>query len=488
MNLLIYVAVFVAGLSLWHYPAIDPDLGWQLFGGAYLSDYGFPQYDPINTFNTFWFDYHWLAQIIMYKLYVFGGYELLRFSFGIIIALLLVVVLDCTRIVTKNQISPLNALLITLFYLLFISSVSSIRPQTISVFMVALAFRELLKESKYELVKLFVISVLLANIHIYWSIIPFLWFVLRILFSYFNKTKQKTSYLLGGLVLLSSAAFISPYGLFASKFVPSLPFGIFGNYVLLFEYIFSPSLFSELIGEFRGGLSAFDSNYLCILILIVFYSIYLVKNKLRENFTFKLLGMIGLLLALKSIKFINLASIFSIPCLALAVPKLNVSKNFERAFISILITFEIVFCLMTNPWCYTDSHILNENLPIDLCSRLDTFGATKHFGRDHVRVLTHFNHGGWCRWSLYQKNRNADFRVTTDGRTQFIDPKFFIDGFDLYRLKNNWIKTFQEWEPDIIVSEVNSALAQFLFFSHGNIGWKLAERDNMFAVFVKEEK
>ena len=145
---------------------------------------------------------------------------------------------------------------------------------------------------------------------------------------------------------------------------------------------------------------------------------------------------------------------------------------------------------LVNPYNQSDQALREEVVPVKLCSHLDVYGSNlvprADLKRDHIRVLTHFNHGGWCRWALYEKNKSANYKVTTDGRTQFIDPSFFMEGFDLYRLKKEWRKTFEEWAPDMVVAQIDSALAQFMYYTQSEKGWKLANRDETFAVFVRQ--
>ena len=480
-----YLAVFVAGLTLWFYPAFDPDLGWQLFGGSYLLSHGLPQFDPINSFNPFWFNYHWLAQILMYKAYEFGGYNFLRCCLGIVVGLQLVVVYSCTKVATGGRVGNLYSLLISLFFLLFVSHVTSLRPQALSVLIVLIALREILKGGRFEIPFLFLLTVLLVNIHIYWVLVPFLWFIFRIVPHFSTVPDYSRRYAFGGLAILLLAPFVSPYGAFAPWLVPTIPFDIWGNYVLLVEYILSPSQFSEMIDEFKGTLSAFNSNFYCLIGLFTFFIVLESRRSLKEAITAKMLCAVGILAACKSIKFINLSAIFAVPYLANRFSALPERPREANLLTALTLVTAVAFCVYANPWNSEDRSLVKDLVPINLCSKLDTYGVTPSQNRDHVRVLTHFNHGGWCRWSLYQKNPAADYRVITDGRTQFIEPSFFMNGFDLYRARAGWRDILTDWAPDMIVTEINWPLAQVLYYSQGTLGWKLADKDNNFAVFVR---
>ena len=102
---------------------------------------------------------------------------------------------------------------------------------------------------------------------------------------------------------------------------------------------------------------------------------------------------------------------------------------------------------------------LTETYPIDGCRRLSDYDFKGRLPWGHVRVVTFFDDGGWCRWVVEQAGAKNDIRVSTDGRTQELPEEHFEKSFKLLRLKEGWIETLAEWDPDAMVLPRASALA-----------------------------
>ncbi|RMG40689.1 MAG: hypothetical protein D6719_10240, partial [Candidatus Dadabacteria bacterium] len=224
-----YFIAIIIGLGFWHYPANDPDLGWHLFGGAWIFNHGrLPTEDVVNTFNKFWHDYHWLGQIVLYKIFTLAGYDGLRIALALVMAALSKVLLDIIYISMERQQSVLLAMVFYLASITLINAVTSIRIQMLAVLIIALTLRRLIqKPTASELPWLFFLSALLVNIHVYWVLIPMLWFFYRCVPRLAGERNLSPAYVWGGALLLGLAGLISPYGIVNIGYHP--PF-IFMNY------------------------------------------------------------------------------------------------------------------------------------------------------------------------------------------------------------------------------------------------------------------
>ena len=183
MNFIVYLTVIALGLSRWALPINDPDLGWQLLGGQWiLEHHSLPSYDFINALNSNWHDYHWLAQIVLYKLYSIGGFELLKFAYGLFMAAFFCLVTNVFHKALGLKPSLIVWALCSILACFLLAYISSIRPQMLALFGVALSLRILQNRASIsQLLALFLITALLANLHVYWLLIPALWLALRII-------------------------------------------------------------------------------------------------------------------------------------------------------------------------------------------------------------------------------------------------------------------------------------------------------------------
>ncbi len=79
-----WLAVIFVAYFLVAYTSIDPDFGWHLTSGRYFLNHGIPATDIYTyTASSFpWIDHEWLSDILMAKLYGFGGYDLLAICFA----------------------------------------------------------------------------------------------------------------------------------------------------------------------------------------------------------------------------------------------------------------------------------------------------------------------------------------------------------------------------------------------------------------------
>lgn len=469
-----YLLAYFIGLTFWGRAATDPDLGWHLFGGAWIAaHHTLPTFDPINSFNTEWHDYHWLAQTIFFSIFNLGGYELLRCMTGVLMAYLLVVLLDLFYISVGRKKSALFVTVFLVAATLLLAHVTSVRPQLLSVLLVALSARRLNQPSQsWELPYLFLLSILHVNIHVFWVLTPTLYFIYRLVPALLHR--EKLTPILGFLAL-SLAGFVSPYGA--------------QNYALIWEYASMPEFLQRSISEFTSVFAS--STY--VVALVLGYIVLLARLFRRKQALAKpaqtLSAFIAALIVTRGIKFISLFIILGSPYIirnsGVAIRKYAPSL-FDReswvskSVLSLVLILSMILTLKEFPSIGSKLDVMHERYPLEACRILALSQEVTPSKYGHVRVLTHFNHGGWCRWALFLNAPNKDFRVTTDGRTQGVPPEQFRKSFELFRLGEGWNNTLIEWDPDAAIVPTDIALAQVLPLIKE---WKELYRDKHFVLY-----
>ncbi|MEZ4752999.1 MAG: hypothetical protein R3A13_01650 [Bdellovibrionota bacterium] len=492
------IIAILSGLCFWSRPAHDPDLGWHLNGGAWITEklsnglplnQALPNFDFINTFNPVWHDYHWLGQIVLYRIYDAVGYTGLHIIFALFMCLVCLSLVSIYNKCSRSD-SSIFALLTLLpaFYLVY--DVASVRPQVISIFLIALALNRLLKKPKTtEIFYLLVIAIALVNIHVYWVFIPFLWFAFRCLPRFFNRRQAPSAiYAWFGLFVLSFAGLASPYGIYHQD--PSLS-NILMNYSLIWDYLNTPNYLQKTIIEFQSPMRAIGIVPLIMFLWLILVARYFTVKRFLATIELWFIGIISFILCLKAVKFIGIFAVLGLPLgikaakrskLLIRLGKLATLNKFTPVVVG---AFLILIAYRSYPYTNKISYSLIKALPFDACNSLAKANLQATEGRNHVRVLTHFNYGGWCRWIVYQKNINLDYRVTTDGRTQGVPASQYTKSFDIYNLQEGWDKTLDEWSPDAILASREHSLAHLLYKLPQN--WKLIHQDKSFAVFIKNK-
>lgn len=488
--LILYAMALIYGLTFWGAPAFDPDLGWHLLGGAWIaSHHSVPSADFINSLNQSWHDYHWLAQVLMYGIFTLGGYAALRVALGLLMAYLAKVLIDILLILSRGKPRYGSIVLSFLFCMALLGHIGSVRPQMISLCLLALALRRLLQPPKnFEIPYLCALTVLMVNVHIYWIFVPILWFVYRGIEVVPRSMKTSARYAVGGLLALALCGLLSPYGIVPYGQAQSYPLR---NYALLWDYFMMPSKLRSSIGEMVGSLAAEGmAPYLLVLFIAVVARAFSVKGALARRADY-VMALSSWVLTLRSLKFISIFAIVGLPVFVRANQavfrslrkRLAFNDNiFGKLLVAGVTLYALVVGTLHSPWLDDQNEIMSSYLPIEACRKLAHMDVPHSPDRDHVRVLTHFNYGGWCRWMIYQENPALDFRVTTDGRTQWVPPEHYEESFDLYNLKNNWYTTLKEWDPDVALIPKDRPLGQLM--SRLPEYFRLVYQDGNFALFV----
>lgn len=447
------------GLSLWSLSPFDPDLGWHLFGGALVSKGIIPSEDLVNSFNPFWMDYHWLGQRVLYALYQYGSYELVLVCFGLIVAALFALISD-TIFITIRYPTFFRVTLLSLIPCGCVFEVLTVRPQIAALTGIALTLRILHSQipRTLQMTILFALTAILANIHVYWVFIPFLWFGTRVLVG-FLRPKNRGFFAADcvGLVGLALAGAISPYG--------------FKNYALLLEYLNTPEILRGQILEFRSALQASWVGLSIFVFILLVLSRDFSWHRARVMASPWFLTLSGIALSIASVKFLPLLGLFSLPLIISSHTIKRITRWVEarvapkncRFAELIAIGLALSLATLKAPWPGSiDYAALTFTYPYDACQKIAELGLEPTMGRSHVRVLTHFNYGGWCRFAAYEANPYLDLRVTTDNRTQWVPKGHYEMSIALHNLQLPWNHLIKSWAPDAIVVFKGLPLAQML--------------------------
>ena len=494
----LYLGAFLCGLAFWRWPTFDPDLGWHLLGGAWIFEHGrVPYYDFINSFGGVWHDYHWLAQMVWYAIYHSFGYDGLRVLLAVLMALIGKAWLDIFILAAPGLKKHFGVLAVLTFVSMqMLGEIVSVRPQMISFLFLAWTLRRLLQAPvRWEIPFLFLLTVLLVNIHVNWIFVPFFWGVFRILPRYFKRDDYSCSpaYLWGGLAFLLSSALISPYGILPGTGVDHYPWL---NYVLLLEYLDMPDSVKSYIMEMRPFFSGSGASFVMAVLILMLVAKGSKVEDIRKYPHLWIAGFVGFVLLADKVKMMGIFICLSLPLFAITVWRARQSlevwslywRGFTRASNFAGIFLLLAFCGFSGYQAWTKSPMLNDNswynreyLPVDACRLISNLNLKPSRGRDHVRLLTHFNYGGWCRWAIHEANPNVDIRVTTDGRTQYKGDDNLMLQRDLYSITNHWERTLLRWAPDVALARNDQSLAHVLVRLPG---WKLLHQDENFAIFV----
>jgi hypothetical protein len=352
----------------------------------------------------------------------------------------------------------------------FIGAVTAVRPQMLSVLLLALVVRRLLQPRRpWELPYLFGVAAVMANMHVYWVFIPALWALYRCAPRLLRTRAPSAAYAWGGLALLSSAALVSPYGASIHEEGQS----VWMNYALVWEYLTMPPELKATIHEFKSGLAA-DG---WIPLLLVGYVALLARTfrgrRFRADLPSGIAAMVGAGLAVSSLKFVAVFAVVSLPYVTrqafalwreLRPPRLLSHGSWvESVAVAFLLAASAAHAARHFPWTAPNDEYIDTWQPVAACrSIVHLEMPPPRDARGHYRVLTHFDHGGWCRWAVWLEDPDADFRVTTDGRTQGVPPQHYFDAFDVGGVRNAGLRTLLRWNPDVIVLAKASALANVL--------------------------
>jgi hypothetical protein len=209
-------------------------------------------------------------------------------------------------------------------------------------------------------------------------------------------------------------------------------------------------------------------------------------------------ALLGFFLLVDKIKMYGMFAILALPlmsyCFIAAFCSLEKINSLAKFFTKRLVSF-VLFALVLlssqkvifeSPWLNDNSYVMYNFLPIKACQFIANKKYPSIHGFDHTRILTHFNFGGWCRWSMYQTDPTYDARVTTDGRTQYQKGTYITRQRDLYDLRGLWDKNLSLWKPDLVLSRNDYSLSQAL--ARMPNFWEMVYQDQSYVIFKPKKR
>lgn len=462
-RILFQLSAFLLGLSAWGNSSFDPDLGWHLFGGSWITSHGqLPTVDFINLFRPFWHDYHWLGQIILFSFYDFGGLDALRFLQGIVGGLLGLLIFSVAEKSALSSPQPIRTFALTAISVLIVRPYLFPRPQIFTFVLIAWIVGILIERpARFQIVSVLFAAVLCLNLHVNWVVMPVLWFATRTLPAFLYRESFFRS--LGGLALLCVVGLSDPYALITGE--PLI------NYTLLQEYAALPTELRGSIGEMRRFSQATMSELFLFFALFI-PTIFATRSpKGRERSVALATASVGIVLVCSMLKFLPIFAILSIPAATRGMIVIEAMVSRQRQILSrriqqflavIVLAVSLALVVVGSPFLFNSNRNLFIFLPQAACESAGLYAFESANLSKPLRVLTHFNDGGWCRWFAFARHPEVDLRVTTDGRTQDISNALVMKSFELYALGEGWEQTLSDWSPDLALVPKATPLAAVL--------------------------
>lgn len=475
-RLLTQCLALALGLSFWSISINDPDLGFHLLGGWWVAEHGFPpRMDFINALNEQWVDYHWLGQFMMYLAYTSAGFWGLKVYVGISIACLLLILIEIVHR-SRHRHFLFPTMLTILFCSYLLNFVAAVRPHIVALLVLALALKRMMAVPRnYDLIVMFLCTAALANIHVYWLFVPVLWICYRTLPQLVLAKRNVTPSCLLSPAVIALAGLASPYGT--------------RNIAVVADYLTMGSHARSSIQELRGALSAdIGLSIVVVLVLVVVAVLTPIWHMKRSPGQYAFL-FISAVLVFLSVKFVGVFAIAMVPPFHTAIRRIPrkfgpiVARGLLRCAplltgALILIGAYQAFTAFPHFDQSKDLQRLNQHFPIQVCSQIALASSPEI--RKRYTIMTHFNHGSWCRWAMHVAAPDRDMRVTMDGRSQFVPERRILESLAAYAGRAGWETTIESLNPDWIVVANSDQLNSLLLTS---TRWKREFSDHGFSVY-----
>jgi len=425
----------ILGFFLGYRPLADVDIGWHLAGGLWMHNTGqLITKDPLGAGERFWWCYSWLVELLFAATYQVGEFNALLFLQGLFVALFCFSSVIFVRAFTPRGMYP--ELLALGILIVGVSPVLALRPQLLSLigFMAVLL---LVKRQTPPLITLAILTILWANIHVYWCFVPLVVGLRYVLFPSDSAPKKRIIALIT-TASLASLGLLTPYG--------SLQLSG------LFSYAFSHSVANELILEF-APLSPSLGPYFLFACLTVLLHVALLRQALREKeYFYVVLSVVFLFAGLMRVKFFPLYIISTTPLLIqFSLNRItNSNEALKPAKVTSVVAAAFVVSIFSLSW-----HQLRSISPVD-AKYQELIKITRDLTAQGA-VLNRFNDGGWLSLALYL-NRPAGsdealLKPVIDGRTLVQGEEKLRQYRKVHHLQSGWLEVVEAWNPEFAVLE-----------------------------------
>ncbi len=475
----------------------DPDFGWHLAGGLWMLDsLRIPAADPFGAQGSFWLCYSWLAEVLFGLVFKCGGFRGLQvFQTLLVAAGAVSLCLFCRALCiereaqqSREHLYPVLAGVFTI--ILFSAPIWYLRPQLFSLIFTG-ALLWLCEKRRGNIRVLLCLAVIWANIHVYWVFVP------AVAFLYGAAKKDGCRAVLIRSLVLFAAGFATPYG--------------WRTYSALGEFLFAHREVYRQIIECQKLSPA--AGYLFWL----FAAVVLVCACCAQALWRKSPGLVlvSCLFAAASVIGLRLIPFFGVAggmLLSLGVKEVLKHKQcaaVPRAFsnescaparrvsagklaaaaIGAVLLGGVFAMLFELPPPITQRST-------ELFSTVRRMGKTsRDFGQGPVKLLNHFNDGGWLILALYLEREAGHgasrFKVGIDGRTAMTGAERFMEFDAVERLSPNWCRILEKWDVQAAVLPCSMRLARVLSGKESAEGscrqtWSELFAEGRFCVLKKE--
>lgn len=380
-------------------PLLDLDIGWHLVGGLWAIDEGaVPWTDPIGERGATWIAYSWLFEIAIAQIFVFGGFA------GLQVAQMALVV--CSAFVTLTVYRRLHGAPVSFrdgslevvavgFAFLCLAPFWHLRPQIVSACLFSV-FVLRAEERRLEPLTAFVLTVLWANVHVFWVLGPAIYWLYAI--CGWDRTLPALRRIFAQSAAIALAGLISPYGIW--NFGPPIEYLLFHS--TAYRYILE---FQPLI-EVRP-----------MFVVVVAHTAWVLSAgrtlPRRAGWPLLILYSLSLCGALVQRKYLPFVGLTGMLLIARRLPSGDRESEgcFARIGAAALCSMILGIFLRSAPLPETWRDLL-----------VAAQSTARSLPRDRVStVLNNFNDGGWLALGLYLERpegaRASPVKCWVDGRT-----------------------------------------------------------------------
>lgn len=488
--LILFLGILVAS------PRQDPDMWWHIrLGQEFVENGNLQNASTFTCKDETWINYSIASDVIIYLIYKVAGLAGIYFLSYLVLMLGIYLTYKLIQKLIGQKIDPVLSIFYFVSSIVFLNIFSAVRPQLFSYLYVVVLIYMLFPKasprfSKFEWVKLLIISVVFINLHSAFvsGYLVILIFLLKNVIQSALKTIEHTTRenFLGllSLILHYLAVGIS---LLLITGLNYWGFDVWGEIMrgLSTEHIASINEWKDI--DFN------NLNYFIYFLMIA--TIIFFRNHLKNHQSLLIYLIPFSLMSFLSIRniFYNIPILLTLFFVMAHYLKSNLGKDVieilsSKVFKRLLILyFALIFSLLI---IETISRIeifisMNQNqekienkneYPVRALSIIKTQLSDKNF-------FNNYGWGGYLSYKAPEQKWFIDGRMTAwqcDGN--FIDSEIMSDYFEIENLGSKWKQTMDHWNINAVLIKPNSDLAVLL----GELPeWQLAYKDSVAVVFIR---
>ena len=439
--------------------------------GQYIINNGIDMLDHFSFHNLTYTYPHWLYDVVIYLIYNVGGYLLLYIS-NIIFFIVLTLLIFYFNY--KNNNSKFVSLIFTILSIIMLSSYIATRAQLVSyiVFILEYIFiTNYLKNSKGKyLIGLFLLSLILCNIHV--AVWPF-YFIIYIPFI--------VEYIIAKITKKNKFLNIE---IKKNDNVKKLVIIMFISLLAGFLTPIKDTPFTYLLNTMQGSSQSYIEEHLPPSILgkisLTIFSIIIINliilGKIKLHNLFLILGLT--IMAYTSVRHMSLYTIFILPIISSLVDntfnkhKINIDKYTIKYICSklgiILISIILISLLCISIYINKDKEFVNHKVyPIKATEYIK-----ENLDYKNIRIFNEYNYGSYLLLN--------DIKVFIDSRADLYT-KEFNKKEDILKeyMSSNYQNIFDKYEITHVIASKNDILYNYT----KNMNYKIIYEDDYFVIY-----